>query len=54
MNRPGFAGGPSGIPGDPDYATQLGSWLTADYHRVNMGSFILTTKTEETLTPPAP
>ncbi|MBW2386366.1 MAG: penicillin acylase family protein [Deltaproteobacteria bacterium] len=30
-------GGPSGVPGDPDYATQLPSWLTADYHRVMMG-----------------
>ena len=26
-------GGPSGIPGDPDYATQLAVWLTADYHQ---------------------
>jgi penicillin amidase len=30
-------GGPSGIPGDPNYATQLGTWLTADYHTVEMG-----------------
>ncbi|TMA29660.1 MAG: penicillin acylase family protein [Deltaproteobacteria bacterium] len=29
-------GGPSGIPGDPDYATQLATWLTADYHNVHM------------------
>jgi penicillin amidase len=29
-------GGPSGVPGDPDYATQLPLWLTADYHIVNM------------------
>jgi penicillin amidase len=29
-------GGPSGIPGDPRYATQLGTWLTADYHDVEM------------------
>ena len=29
-------GGPSGVPGDPHYATQLGDWLTADYHPVNM------------------
>jgi penicillin amidase len=29
-------GGPSGIPGDPNYATQLGTWLTADYHTVKM------------------
>ncbi len=31
-------GGPSGIPGDPRYATQLGSWLTADYHAVVLGT----------------
>ena len=30
-------GGPSGIPGDPNYATQLGTWLTVDYHTVEMG-----------------
>ena len=30
-------GGPSGIPGDPNYATQLDTWLTADYHAVKMG-----------------
>jgi acyl-homoserine lactone acylase PvdQ len=30
-------GGPSGIPGDPNYATQLGTWLTTDYHAVEMG-----------------
>ncbi len=30
-------GGPSGIPGDPNYATQLATWLTADYHAVKMG-----------------
>jgi penicillin amidase len=29
-------GGPSGIPGDPDYATQLAVWLTADYHHVSV------------------
>jgi penicillin amidase len=29
-------GGPSGIPGDPGYATQLATWLTADYHPVKM------------------
>jgi penicillin amidase len=27
-------GGPSGIAGDPGYATQLATWLTADYHQV--------------------
>jgi penicillin amidase len=29
-------GGPSGVPGSPDYATQLGRWLTADYDSVDM------------------
>ncbi len=29
-------GGPSGDPNSPDYTTQLGTWLTADYHRVRM------------------
>jgi penicillin amidase len=33
-------GGPSGIPGDPNYATQLGTWLTADYHAVEMSMSI--------------
>jgi acyl-homoserine lactone acylase PvdQ len=31
-------GGPSGIPGDPGYATQLATWLTADYHTVKASS----------------
>ncbi|MGH8722922.1 MAG: penicillin acylase family protein, partial [Burkholderiales bacterium] len=31
-------GGPSGVPGDPDYATQLATWLTADYHNVKMNT----------------
>jgi penicillin amidase len=44
-------GGPSGIPGDPGYTTQLGTWLTADYHRVNM-SLMVPRGIEETLTPP--
>ncbi len=43
-------GGPSGIPGDPDYATQLAVWLTSDYHVVNMSSFVAGEK--ETLVPP--
>jgi penicillin amidase len=30
-------GGPSGDPLSPEYATQLGTWLTADYHKVRMG-----------------
>jgi penicillin amidase len=42
-------GGPSGIPGSADYATQLGLWLTADYHLVNMSHFI-PNATVETLT----
>jgi len=29
-------GGPSGDPTSPEYATQLGTWLTADYHKVRM------------------
>jgi penicillin amidase len=33
-------GGPSGVPGDPDHATQLSTWLTADYHRVNMSKVV--------------
>jgi penicillin amidase len=45
-------GGPSGIPGDPDYATQLGTWLTADYHLVNMTRFVPGKR--ERLVPPAP
>ncbi len=31
-----IAGGASGDPLDPDYATQLPDWLTADYHFVQM------------------
>ena len=46
-------GGPSGIPGNPNYATQLGTWLTADYHKVNMGG-VLPGGTVEVLKPPAP
>jgi penicillin amidase len=29
-------GGPSEDPSSPQYATQLGPWLTADYHKVRM------------------
>jgi penicillin amidase len=47
-------GGPSGIPGDPDYATQLGIWLTADYHRVRMGPVVPVGETEALIPPPAP
>ena len=30
-------GGPSEDPFSPNYATQLGLWLTADHHSVPMG-----------------
>jgi penicillin amidase len=43
-------GGPSGIPGSDDYATQLPAWLTVDYHPVRMGENI-PNATEVTLTP---
>jgi penicillin amidase len=43
-------GGSSGIPGDPLYAAQLGDWLTADYHVVDM-SQDPSGPGEETLTP---
>jgi penicillin amidase len=43
-------GGPSGIPGDPGYATQLATWLSADYHLVNMSRLVLG-GTKEELTP---
>ena len=46
-------GGPSGIPGDPGYTTQLATWLTADYHPVSL-SLVIPGGVEETLTPPAP
>ena len=29
-----FLGGPSGDPSSPFYASQLGAWLTSDYHAV--------------------
>ena len=46
-------GGPSGIPGSPGYATQLGHWLTADYHSVNMNDMIPSAEaTREVLSPP--
>jgi len=46
-------GGSSGIPGDPNYATQLATWLTTDYHEVNMGT-VIPGGVVEVLTPPAP
>jgi penicillin amidase len=45
-------GGPSGVPGDPGYATQLATWLTADYHSVQMS--VGGTKPETLVPPPAP
>lgn len=47
-------GGPSGIPGDPLYATQLATWLTADYHFVNMHGPLPHSATETLTPPPAP
>lgn len=47
-------GGPSGIPGDPGYATQLGTWLTADYHPVNMSLLILGGQKDTLVPPPGP
>jgi len=47
-------GGPSGIPGDEDYATQLPVWLTADYHVVNMSSIVVHGEKEELVPPSAP
>jgi len=47
-------GGPSGIPGHPDYATQLGIWLTADYHPVKMSPVASGGVSEELVPPPAP
>jgi penicillin amidase len=45
-------GGPSGVPGDPDYATQLPVWLTADYHIVNMSPIVPAAgSTRETFVP---
>ena len=44
-------GGPSGIPGDHDYATQLAVWLTADYHNVNKNA---SGPREVLVPPPAP
>jgi penicillin amidase len=45
-------GGPSGVPGDPGYATQLATWLTADYHSVRMS--VGGMKPETLVPPPAP
>ncbi|MEM7410396.1 MAG: penicillin acylase family protein [Myxococcota bacterium] len=45
-------GGPAGDPDDPDYATQLAVWLTADYHLVNMTRIIPGER--ETFVPPPP
>jgi len=46
-------GGPSENPFSPNYATQLGLWLTADQHPVPMGMNIPTkdTQSEDTFVP---
>jgi penicillin G amidase len=44
-------GGPSGVTSDPDAATQLPFWLTADYHTVKMGGG---SGTHEVFVPTAP
>lgn len=48
------AGGPSGDPLSPDYATQLPDWLTADYHFVPMSRSLVEKAAErvEALVPP--
>jgi hypothetical protein len=46
-------GGPSGVPGDPDYATQLATWLTADTHKVSMKTLVPRGE-QDLLVPPAP
>jgi penicillin amidase len=46
-------GGPSGIPGSADYATQLATWLTADYHTVKMSPSASGGR-KERFVPPAP
>jgi penicillin amidase len=47
-------GGPSGIPGSPGYATQLATWLTADYHVVNMGPVVPAGAVQMLVPPVAP
>ncbi len=44
-------GGPSGVPGSPDYATQLPVWLTADTHEVGMERRDRSSNTEYFLPP---
>ncbi len=46
-------GGPSENPFSPNYATQLGLWLTADQHAVPMGMNIpkKNTQSEDTFVP---
>jgi penicillin amidase len=46
-------GGASGVPGDPNYANRLGTWLTADSGAVNMKTSVPGT-TEAFVPPPAP
>lgn len=51
-----LAGGSSGDPASPLYASQLGSWLTVDYHRVPMNRRDVRVAAErvELFEPPAP
>jgi penicillin amidase len=44
-------GGPSGDPDSPLYTTQLGSWLTADYHAVRMDDHVPAPIQREVLVP---
>ena len=49
-------GGPSGDPASPQYATQLGTWLTADNHKVRMNDVPNQANaiSVESFVPPAP
>jgi acyl-homoserine lactone acylase PvdQ len=47
-------GGPSGIPGDPHYAKQLGAWLTADQYPVDTTPIVPGAVTEKPVPPAAP
>ncbi|MFQ5457176.1 MAG: penicillin acylase family protein [Myxococcota bacterium] len=46
-------GGPSGDPFSPDYTTQLGKWLTGEYHKIRMAKKVPPGKTasSESLVP---
>ena len=47
-------GGPSGVPGDPGYATQLATWLTAEYHKVDMRESVAAGNKDVLVPPPEP